>query len=289
MSERLRGGLHHGRHQLHLERRVLQLLRRAAHPGAARIWVEHSYPGATRLRFFYPGYTRWAVSLAGAAAAGVARCCAARLCSQACGSPRGRVALLTMARGRARASAAFHATAHAGAAGRPAQARQHVPSSPSQVDPYSEQLRKGLLAGVMPQRTQEPAAGPAVTTNRSGARRAGHTQPRRSAQRRHGAGVGRGRSGAPVEGKAQPGLRVGLAPGAARDGHQPVAHQQHDRDQACAPPGAPPFCPQRPLLPSPRRGPACQPLVSSGRVLCALRRRRRRRQGADRTEPCRDH
>jgi len=71
---------------------------------------------------------------------------------------------------------------------------------------------------------------------------------------------GRGDSGAPVEGKAQPGFRVGLAPRAARDGHQPVAHQQHHRDQACAPSGAPPSA----------RGARCSPPLDGGRPASRL-------------------
>ena len=37
-----------------------------------------------------------------------------------------------------------------------------------------------------------------------------------------------------MEGKAQAGLRVGLAPEVARDGHQPIPHQQDHRHQTCA-------------------------------------------------------
>ena len=37
----------------------------------------------------------------------------------------------------------------------------------------------------------------------------------------------------PVEREAQAGLRIGLAPEVARDGHQPIPHQQDHRHQTC--------------------------------------------------------
>ncbi len=94
--QRLRGGLHHGCHQLHLERRVLQLLRRAAHPAANQTLTP---TGEDRVR---TGPTHWRAQQRWAspdAAHRSTRCPAARLMggrllpTVACGEVAGRVPL----------------------------------------------------------------------------------------------------------------------------------------------------------------------------------------------------